>query len=138
MATKIDFAKLLPIPKGMTVSGWAAEWLEEIAPLVQSVVSTSEPHKLRERNEKLSAYLSTLSVLRMSYQSKITEIKAKYAEDNPPPDKGIKAWEAALDAHLGDLKVTYDFFNDQYDVIAKRISVTQTNLRSLQPEYTSG
>jgi hypothetical protein len=133
----LAYGKLLPIPPGQTISGWVPTWVEVIAPDIQEIISSSDVDALRERNEKLSSYLATLGIIRCAYAEQIGKKKAEYARANPPPDKGIKAWEAAADEALGETKNTYDLLTEIYESTAKRISVTQTNLRSRSSEASS-
>lgn len=133
----MNYGKLLPIKDGASISGWAAGWIEAIAPEIQEIIDSSDVDRLRDRNEKLSGYLVTLGIIRCAFAEQLGKLRAKYAVDNPPPDKGIKAWEAACDAAMGDVKQTYDLLTEIYESTSKRISVTQTNLRSRSAEVTS-
>lgn len=133
----MNLAGLLPL-QGRSASKFTEDWLKEAAPAVTEVIVEDDMPKLRERNEKLSGYLSVLAILRAAYKAELTVQRAKFASENPPPEKGgIKAWESKSDAAMGDVKQMADFLDDFYDVISKRISVTQTTLRSRAAEVSS-
>jgi hypothetical protein len=132
----MEHGLLLPIEPGGSISGWAPRWMTDVAPALQEIIDPDDVAALRERNEHLSAYLVTLGILRCAYTAQMIKQKAKFAALSPPPDKGIKAWEAAFDEYLGDIKVTYDIITELYESTSKRISVTQTNLRSRSTEVT--
>jgi len=130
----MNYAAMLPIPTGETFSGWATKWVIQISEDVQSVLPTRDGNALTERNERFGAYLATLSIILSAYSERLTFLRSEFAKANPPPDKGIKAWEASADEAMGETKTTYDFLSQLYDVISKRSSIAQSNIRRLESE----
>lgn len=133
----MNYLKLLPIKKGDSFSTWVEGWIQEISSDMTSIVKDTDTIELRERNERLSSYLATMQTILAAYKVQLDKETAVYTQANPPPDKGVRAWEASLGIHLAKYQQTYDFIKSWYDVISKRLSVSQSSMRSRSGEASS-
>jgi len=134
----MNFARLLPLKKGQKVSEWVEEWLSEVAGTVQQILRADDQDGLRERNEKLSAYLPTLSIIIASYKSQMDKQKAEFIQAHPPPEKGVTAWRESLDDHLASNKRVMQMVESLHEDVATRLSVAQTTLRTFSAEVKHG
>ena len=133
----MNYLKLLPIPKGGSFTTWVESWVQEISSDMTSIVKDSETIELRERNERLSSYLATMQTIMAAYKMKLDAETAVYTRQNPPNEKGIRAWQASLAVYLAEYQQPYDFIKSWYEAISKRLSVSQSSMRSRSGEASS-
>ena len=133
----MNVANLLPIPAGTTFSTWAEKWLKEIAADLQSQLT--DVHKMRERNERFGAYLPTLSMILAQYGQQMDKVRASFKAANAPGDKESKtAYNERVEEPVTDLKRVYHLIERLHDDILTRLSVSQTNIRSVTEQVKHG
>ena len=104
----------------------------ELAELVDETEHAD--HELRWRNERLSARLGMLNIILSAYLQK-TDFKRKaYIQAHPRPVKGVTEWREAFDALSAEERRICDHVKGVIAAIETRLSVTQSNLKSLGKE----
>ena len=128
---------MLPIPSGSSFSEWAEAWLISIAPEIRSI--ENDPNKVRDRNEKFSAFLPTLTSILAVYGEHIDKLRADFVRNNPQGDKeGPQAYGKRVDAAVAEYERMYDFVQALHKDISTRLSVAQTFIRTLTEQVRHG
>ena len=132
----MNYRKLLPLGEYKSVKEWQEKWLHEVCSEVFSSTEwTENSSMLRQRNERFSSFLPTLTTLMGAHREHIAVLKEKYEDENPrPTEKGITAWKEGEKAYTREFVDDLTFIEQLHTDVSTRVSVTQTNLRTLVDE----
>ena len=118
-----------------SVRQWQDSWLREVSHDVQTCLEVDDLDKLRARNERLSSYLATLTILMGSHRTHIDKKRDEYAEHNLRPiEKGITSWKEGEKHFLREADSDYEFLVNFHQDISTKISVCQSTLRTKSEE----
>lgn len=130
-------ARLLPIPPGTSFSQWSDKWLFDISADMQSVIQ-DDSDALRSRNERFSSYCVTLGILIAEFHLQIDQQKITYRREHPRPEKGITEWNEVFDLQVSPLRRQCEMLEQLHEDIARRLSGSQTSLRTIDSGVKHG
>ena len=133
----MNFNKLLPIPKGESVSAWQETWLKEVCTDVHTYLTVDNLDDFRNRNERLSSYMATITTLMAAHDAHMNDMRERYERDNPRPEtgeKGITTWKEGERAFLRRAQSDYTFLEGLHNDINVKLSQSQTALRTKADE----
>lgn len=138
----MDFIKMLHVPKDVTLKEFVERFMSNLTIVLNSpIADIDDPaglSKLREKNEKLSGYLGTVSVLIALYKETVDSKEKEFADGNPAPEKGITAWKENRDLYTLRPRRILQLLEDLRENVLTRLSVAQTNIRSRTKEVEHG
>lgn len=112
-------------------STWLFEFLkEEVLPDAGGILADDDLEEQRARNERLAAYLSSMTVSLYAFRTFLDARRAKWIRDNPKPEKGVTEWREAFDLEVSAYRNLTEMLADLIEVIKTKVSVTQSNLKS--------
>jgi hypothetical protein len=120
--------ELLPIPKGSEFQDWCSKWLVEMSTDLNSII-VDDPDAMAKRNERLAAYLGTLTTVKAIYRERARNARNKFYETQSRGSRTVKEFEEARDRDTAAYRYMRDLVDDLHSDILSRISVSQTNLR---------
>lgn len=126
------FYELLPWPKEQ-IEAEAFKLLVEIHGHLANIEEERQD-VLRARNERLSSYLGTLNTLLSAQRQKLHHQRNKYIAQHPKPEKGVTEWREDVEAQGYDTKLLCEHVETVIKAIETRLSITQSNLRSMGQE----
>lgn len=128
----MKFYELLPVPKA-EIEPWAFKLLVEVHTHLAQVEDERQD-VLRARNERLSSYVGTLNSLLSAQRQKLHHQRNKYIAEHPKPEKGVTEWREEVEAAGYDTKLLCEHVEAVIKAIETRLSITQSNLRSMGQE----
>ena len=134
----MKFHKFLPKPPNVKVSDWQEEWLAEVCPETYKILPTDDLNAMRERSEKLSSYIPTLTILIFCNKQYVDKLKYEFAEANPPPQSGITAWNKLEANYTRNARRDLEFLEALHHDIEDKLNKSQTNMNIKASEVRKG